>query len=115
VKIARFNVYRPVKYRADDRIGFRLSAGGMAALVASLPSFPPARVVDAEPARFKIKKDTAYRRPWILTDRRRPAFRGGYASLELALRSMDNRVRDELGAPSRLPITSAEILERMSA
>lgn len=66
-------------------------------------------------ARFRITREKEYpRRPWRLRDRTRPAFVGRYARLDLALLAMDNKLRAEREMPARLPITAAEIRERMT-
>lgn len=65
-------------------------------------------------SRFKISRSKVpARRPWILTDRERPAFRGAYSSHELALHAVDNRVRVERGLPALPFFTTADVVAEM--
>ena len=68
------------------------------------------------PARFRIKiASWPTTSPIVLADRKRPAFRGQYRTIEAAMRAADNIVRREHGMPERLPITLAEVRERMAS
>lgn len=78
--------------------------------------FFPIEVTPALEPRFGLTRSRVpARRPWILKDAHRPAFRGAYATHELALRAMDNRVRGERGMPARLVLELDEIKAAMSA
>lgn len=67
-------------------------------------------------ARFKIKVARwETKRPIVLFDADRPAFRGQYPTLRAACLAMDNRVRIERGMPERADITRADVVEAMNA
>lgn len=60
------------------------------------------------PARFKVTRSKVpARRPWILKDAARPAFRGAYSSHALALAAMDAKLSIESGIPTRREIREA--------
>lgn len=65
--------------------------------------------------RFVVKRNALARHPWTLRDRSRPAYLGHFSTHELAMRAIDNRIRDERGMPHRLPITRAEAREALEA
>lgn len=65
------------------------------------------------PARFELRPDRAQPGLWVLKDRERPAFRGSYGSRELALHSMDNRIRLERGLPALAFFTHDDVKAAM--
>lgn len=89
----------PITLRTTSRPAYRIGTEAADAFAESWVEGTPARFTRYEaPPRFRIKIDPfPSRRPFILADASRPAYRGRFLTLALALAEMDDKVREERG------------------